>query len=131
MHNGILLLNRQTRMKTSTQLARRRTHCLLLVLWLGIAVGATLAQQPDAPTAAKPDASPQSAPASADNSADPPNDATEAMFPHFKDSRFWLSGQANFIFQTHPDFHAPYSGTNSLGPHYDKATSRLVTLYTG
>ena len=26
------------------------------------------------------------------------------MFPHFKDTRFWLSGQANFVFQTHPDF---------------------------
>jgi hypothetical protein len=53
------------------------------------------------------------------------------MFPHFQDSRFWLSGQANFIFQTHPDFHAPYSGPNSLSPHYEKATSRVMTLYTG
>ena len=64
----------------------------------------------------------------------PPTDAnadTESMFPHFKDSRFWLSGQANFIFQTHPGFHADYSGKNSLSPHYDKATSRVMTLYTG
>ena len=64
----------------------------------------------------------------------PPTDAnadTEAMFPHFKDSRFWLSGQANFIFQAHPSFHADYSGKNSLSPHYDKATSRVMTLYTG
>ena len=53
------------------------------------------------------------------------------MFPHFKDSRFWLSGQANFIFQTHPDFPALYSGPHSLSPHYEKATSRVVTLYTG
>jgi high affinity Mn2+ porin len=58
-------------------------------------------------------------------------DSTEAMFPHFKDMRFWLSGQANFIFQTHPDFHAPYSGPHSLSPHYEKATSRVITLYTG
>jgi len=56
---------------------------------------------------------------------------TEAMFPHFKDTRFWLSGQANFIFQTHPDFPALYSGSHSLSPHYEKATSRLMTLYTG
>jgi len=66
--------------------------------------------------------------------ADPPapaEDATQAMLPHFKDSRFWLTGQANFIFQTHPEFHAPYSGTHSLGPHYEKATSRVMTLYTG
>ena len=53
------------------------------------------------------------------------------MFPHFKDTRFWLSGQANFIFQTHPPFHAPYSGRNSLRPNYEKATSRVMTLYTG
>lgn len=53
------------------------------------------------------------------------------MFPHFSDTRFWLSGQANFIFQTHPSFHAEYSGTNSLSPHYDKATSRVLGLYTG
>jgi len=55
----------------------------------------------------------------------------ESMFPHTSDTRFWLSGQANFIFQTHPPFHAAYSGTNSLGPHYDKATSRVLTLYSG
>ena len=53
------------------------------------------------------------------------------MFPRLKDSRFWLSGQANFIFQTHPPFHAPYSGQNSLSPNYEKATSRVLTLYMG
>jgi hypothetical protein len=53
------------------------------------------------------------------------------MFPHFHDTRFWLSGQANFIFQTHPGFHALYSGINSLSPHYEKALSRVLTLYTG
>ena len=53
------------------------------------------------------------------------------MFPHFKDTRFWLSGQANFIFQTHPPFHAHYSGEHSLSPNYEKATSRVMTLYTG
>jgi len=57
---------------------------------------------------------------------DPP-----AMFPHLADTRYWLSGQANFIFQTHPPFHAPYSGPNSLDPNYEKATSRVVTFYTG
>ncbi|PWT85086.1 MAG: porin [Acidobacteria bacterium] len=63
---------------------------------------------------------------------DPPgDDPVEAMFPHFRTSRYWLSGQANFIFQTHPSFHAPYSGKNSLSPNYEKATSRVLTLYTG
>jgi high affinity Mn2+ porin len=67
-----------------------------------------------------------SPPAAAEPASDP-----EAMFPHFKDTRFWLSGQTNFIFQAHPDFHALYSGPNSLSPHYEKATSRVMTLYTG
>src|SRR5436305_7326129 len=58
-------------------------------------------------------------------------DSPESMFPHFRDTRFWLSGQTNFIFQTHTDFHARYSGPHSLQRAYDKATSRLLTLYTG
>jgi hypothetical protein len=57
---------------------------------------------------------------------DPP-----AMFPRSEGTRYWFSGQANFIFQTHPPFHAPYSGPNSLDPNYEKATSRVLTLYTG
>ena len=61
----------------------------------------------------------------------PADEGTQAMFPHLRDTRFWLSGQANFIFQAHPTFRAAYSGRNSLGPNYDKATSRVITLYTG
>ncbi|MGB0041051.1 MAG: carbohydrate porin [Terriglobales bacterium] len=77
-----------------------------------------------------------SPPSPAPDAADAPDPApadegTEAMFPHFKSTRFWLSGQANFIFQTHPPFSAAYSGTHSLGPNYEKATSRVMTLYTG
>jgi hypothetical protein len=67
----------------------------------------------------------------ADPSAYAPTDSVPAMFPHFRDTRFWLTGQANFIFQTHPPFHADYSGKNSLDPNYEKATSRVLTLYTG
>jgi len=65
-------------------------------------------------------------PASSDAGSDP-----ESMFPHPTNTRYWISGQANFIFQTHPPFHAPYSGPNSLSPRYEKATSRVLTLYTG
>jgi high affinity Mn2+ porin len=72
----------------------------------------------------------------------PPNDATpgdtpaqgdpaQTILPHLSDTRYWLSGQANFIFQTHPPFYAPYSGTNSLSPNYEKATSRVLTFYSG
>ena len=68
----------------------------------------------------------QSPAASEQQNADP-----ESLLPALSDSRFWLSGQANFIFQTHPPFHAPYNGANSLDPNYEKATSRVLTLYTG
>lgn len=69
---------------------------------------------------------------SASDSVDPvPTESTETMLPHFKSTRFWLSGQANFIFQAHPEFPALYSGPHSLGRRYEKATSRVVTLYTG
>jgi hypothetical protein len=94
------------------------------------------AQQPDQPPAAQQPATGSvddpSAAKAADPSAGPSEDeGTEAMFPHIKDTRFWLTGQANFIFQTHPPFHADYSGKNSLSPNYEKATSRVLTLYTG
>ena len=55
----------------------------------------------------------------------------ETMFPRVSNTKYWISGQANFIFQTHPPFHAPYSGPNSLDPNYEKALSRVLTLYTG
>ena len=89
-----------------------------------------LAQQPDVPTPPPIVTSPTNPP---EAQVDDPSvsDGSESMFPHLRDTRFWLSGQANFIFQTHPDFHAPYSGKNSLSPHYEKATSRVVTFYTG
>ena len=69
--------------------------------------------------------------ARSDEADPPPDDSPETMLPHFKDTRFWLSGQMNFIFQTHPPFSADYSGVHSLSPHYQKATSRVLTLYTG
>jgi high affinity Mn2+ porin len=89
------------------------------------------AQQPGAPT---PDAKNETATAAADTPASASDTATadpESMLPHCKDTRFWLSGQMNFIFQTHPKFHADSSGPNSLSSHYEKATSRVMTLYTG
>jgi hypothetical protein len=79
-------------------------------------------EAPPAQTPAEQVDKPENAPAQAD---------PEAMLPHFKDTRFWLSGQVNFIFQAHPDFFAAYSGKNSLGARFDKATSRVLTLYTG
>jgi high affinity Mn2+ porin len=98
---------------------------LVLLLVLALA-GPALAQQSDGT------ATPPGHDANAATLADPPtDDNTEAMLPHFKSSRFWLTGQANFIFQTHPDFPALYSGPHSLSDRYEKATSRVLTLYTG
>jgi len=71
------------------------------------------------------------APVPKDGGQEPPDNDPPAMFPHLETDRFWLTGQANFIFQTHPPFHAAYSGKNSLDPNYEKATSRVLTLYTG
>jgi high affinity Mn2+ porin len=102
---------------------------IAIVLALGVAPLPAWAQsgQSSEPTAQVPN-SPES-PAAPDPSSE--DAGTESMFPHFKSTRYWLSGQANFIFQTHPPFSALYSGTHSLGPNYEKATSRVLTLYTG
>ena len=53
------------------------------------------------------------------------------IFPHSKTARWWVSGQINIVFQAHPDFHALYSGPNSLSSRGEHATSRVLTLYTG
>ncbi len=53
------------------------------------------------------------------------------LFPHSDTSRFWISGQANIIFQWHPTFASPYSGPNSLSAAAQSATSRVFTLYLG
>ncbi|HEY6767560.1 MAG TPA: carbohydrate porin [Candidatus Sulfotelmatobacter sp.] len=109
-----------------------RSLPLLLLLVGACAPPQAFAQQADPASSAKESqTSSVNVPAvdqSPDADAEP---GTESMLPHLKNTRFWLSGQANFIFQAHPGFHAPYSGRNSLSPHYEKATSRLITLYTG
>jgi hypothetical protein len=99
----------------------------IATLCLAIAGGtfacAQQAEEPSPPPGGTLDIEPASAPTD--------ESATESMFARLQSTRFWLSGQANFIFQTHPGIPALYSGAHSLGPHYDKATSRLMTLYTG
>ena len=46
-------------------------------------------------------------------------------------AKWWVSGQANFVFQAHGDFYAAYSGPNSLKDTSEHATSRVLTLFTG
>jgi len=59
------------------------------------------------------------------------DDNTAALLAHSETSRFWLGGQINVIHQQHPSFPAKYTGENSLRPEREKATSRVLTLYTG
>lgn len=49
----------------------------------------------------------------------------------WRDDRYWISIQANFIRQQQPSFYAKYSGPNSLDPNAEHATSRVETLFTG
>jgi hypothetical protein len=42
---------------------------------------------------------------------------------------YWLGAEVNSIFQTHPSFRAPYSGTNSLQPRSEWAISGLATVF--
>jgi high affinity Mn2+ porin len=105
---------------------------LLGMFWLLIAGTCTVPTHAQQSDGSVPPGS--SSVSSADDSGSEPSDGIadpESIFPHFKDTRFWLSGQANFIFQTHPDFPAQFSGPHSLSSHYEKATSRVLTLYTG
>ena len=53
------------------------------------------------------------------------------MFPHSETWPIWISGQANFIFQTHPNFHSPYEGINSFTAPFEYKVSMVGTLYTG
>jgi len=53
------------------------------------------------------------------------------VLPHNDSSRWLLSGQANIIFQAHPGFHSPYSGTNSMLARGEYKTSMVGTLFMG
>jgi hypothetical protein len=53
------------------------------------------------------------------------------VFPHSDSGKYWISGQANVVFQWHPSFPAKYSGPNSLTPWAQSATTHILTLYTG
>jgi hypothetical protein len=53
------------------------------------------------------------------------------MFPHPDSAPWWVSGQANIIFQAHGAYHSPYEGPNSFSGRGEYKTSMLGTLYTG
>jgi high affinity Mn2+ porin len=86
-----------------------------------------------------PSASPQAAvnpqQAPGDQTSSPPQDSDSddllTLFPHSESSRYWISGQANIVFEWHPSFPAEYSGPNSFRAQAESATSRVLTLYLG
>jgi high affinity Mn2+ porin len=94
---------------------------VLIVCLVGVHPVCGQDQPPDKPQT-------QTVSAPADESA---SDETPTMFLHSESNRFWISGQANFISQWHPDFHSPYQGPNSLPPEAQDATSRVLTLLAG
>lgn len=53
------------------------------------------------------------------------------MFPHPDSTWWWVSGQANSIFQAHPNFHSPYEGANSFRAGGEEKASVVSTLYLG
>jgi high affinity Mn2+ porin len=53
------------------------------------------------------------------------------MLPHSDSSRYWVSGQANSIFQMHGHFRSPYEGPNSLIDDFETKASEVATLYLG
>ena len=53
------------------------------------------------------------------------------LAPHSESGRYWVSGQANSIFQMHGHFHSPYEGTNSLRDTFETKASEVGTLYFG
>ena len=101
-------------------LKARRTPLLPVAAFLFLAV--SLAAVPKRVTAQLPSAR---APATAAASPDP----VVTMFPHPEGRRYWLSGQANIIFQGRLPFHAPYEGPNSFRNSAEYKTSLVGTLY--
>jgi high affinity Mn2+ porin len=77
-----------------------------------------------------------SVPAKAPQADDTPDGPPLTIFPHPESkpdspgSRWWLSGQANVIFQGRPGFHSSYESTNSFRNSSEYKTSLVGTLYT-
>ena len=61
----------------------------------------------------------------------PPEAEMLTMLPHSDTAPYWISGQANSIFQMHGHFHSPYEGVNSLQDIFEYKASEVATLYLG
>jgi hypothetical protein len=81
------------------------------------------------PSAPQPQSQQQLAPQPIPQAA-PENAPIVTMAPHHGNDRYWLSGEANIIFQGNLPFHSPYVGTNSFRGASEYKTSLLGTFYT-
>jgi hypothetical protein len=61
---------------------------------------------------------------------EPQDSPVVSMAPHPEDSLWWISGQANIIYQGRLPFHELYEGPNSFRNSAEYKTSLLGTLYT-
>jgi high affinity Mn2+ porin len=73
----------------------------------------------------------QADPKAGDEAAPTQSKPRDTFFEHSDTAKWWISGQANFVFQAHGGFYALYSGPNSLKNTPENAISRVLTLYTG
>ncbi|UWZ83987.1 carbohydrate porin [Occallatibacter riparius] len=86
-------------------------------------VGEGFQQRPDDTTGTVP---PDPKPNKKGAAADP----VVTMFPHPEGRRWWISGQANVIFQGRLPFHSPYEGPNSFRNSAEYKTSLVGTFYS-
>jgi high affinity Mn2+ porin len=70
-------------------------------------------------------------PTSADQNNPEPASTPLTIFPHPDSAPYLISGQANIVFQGHPGFHSPYSGTNSMLARGEYKVSLVGTLFLG
>lgn len=60
-----------------------------------------------------------------------PEPEPTTLVDHAQDSALYVGGQANMIFQYHPDFPAKYTGKSSLSPRHEGIASYVVTVFVG
>jgi len=53
------------------------------------------------------------------------------FFPHPDNTRIWISGQEDTIYQMHFNFHSPYQGANSFTAPFQYKASEVATLMLG
>lgn len=73
----------------------------------------------------------QAVPESALPDAPSLTDSGSTIFPHAENSRYFIAGQANIVFQAHAPFHSPYDGPNSMQARGEYKTSLVGTLFLG